>query len=128
METMNMDQSTILNEMKLTAQNMSGWVKFFGIMNIIGGAISALTIIGIIFAWLPIWLGVILVQAANRASKASLTNNPKELVFMLDRFRLYFVIQGILVLIALVGMIIGLVVFSASIPYILDLMRNELAV
>lgn len=127
METMNIDQSSTFNELKLSAQNMSGWVKFYGIMNIIGGALAALTIIGIIFAWLPIWMGVILVQAANRATNANLTNNPKELVYMLDRFRLYFVINGIVILITIAGVILSLIIFGISIPYIINLMQNEIA-
>jgi hypothetical protein len=127
METMNIDQNAIFNEMKQTAQNMSGWVKFYGIMSIVGGGIAALTIIGIVFAWLPIWMGVILVQAANRATSANMTNNPKELVYMLDRFRLYFVINGIVILIALAGVILSLIIFGVSIPYIFDLIQNEMA-
>ncbi len=127
METISTDQTKILEEMKLTAQNMSGWVKFLGIVNIIAGALSALTIIGIIFAWLPIWLGVVLVQAATRATNASLTNNPKELVYMLDKLRLFFVIQGILVLITLVLVIIGLLLFGVSIPFLLEQVQSEMA-
>jgi hypothetical protein len=127
MESINVDQTTILDEMKLIARNMSGWVKFLGIMNIIGGGISALTIVGIVFAWLPIWLGVVLVQAANRAGNASLTNNPKELVHMLDRLRLYFVIEGVLVLIVLAVVIISLLIFGVSIPYFLEQVQSEIS-
>ena len=37
-----------------------GWMKFLGIVMVIAGIFTAITIVGIIIAWLPIWLGVLL--------------------------------------------------------------------
>ena len=47
------------------------WMKLLGVMMIISGALQVLTIIGILWAWLPIWLGVLLFQAAGAAEEAS---------------------------------------------------------
>jgi len=55
--------------------NTSGWLKFLGVLAIISGILTALTIIGIIIAWLPIWLGVCLFQAGGRFSIARQTND-----------------------------------------------------
>src|SRR5690606_18391985 len=47
------------------------WLKVLAVAMIFTGAIQALTIIGILWAWLPIWLGVLLFQAAGAAELAS---------------------------------------------------------
>lgn len=111
---------TILNQIQRVSEGMSGWLKFLGIMNIISGALTALSIWGIIIAWLPIWLGVLLLQAANRINSARFTQNRSELVTMMDKLRLYFVIQGILIIVTIALVIVGVVVFSAFIMKLLQ--------
>jgi hypothetical protein len=37
----------------------SGWMKFLAVLMFIYGGFCILTITGIIFAWIPIWLGVV---------------------------------------------------------------------
>jgi hypothetical protein len=120
MESAAIDQSSVIDELKLMARKMTGWLKFLGILTIFFGVLSAITIIGIVFAWIPIWLGVLLIQAGARASNAQISNNPKELVIMLDKLRLYFVIQGIMLIITLGMAILGIISFGASIPFIMD--------
>ncbi|NIW79677.1 MAG: hypothetical protein GWN16_09545, partial [Calditrichae bacterium] len=60
-------QSQAVLQLKRSAGTMSAWLKFLGIVSIISGAVVAITIVGIIIAWLPIWLGVLLFQAGDRA-------------------------------------------------------------
>ncbi|MGP1345926.1 MAG: DUF5362 family protein [Phycisphaerales bacterium] len=43
----------------------SGWLKFIGVLAIINGVLTALTIFGIVIAWLPIWIGVLLYKAGS---------------------------------------------------------------
>ncbi len=105
-------ESRILDNIQNISNNMTGWLKFLGIMNIISGALSALSLFGIIIAWLPIWLGILLLQAGNRISNARFTNNRAELVQMMDKLRLYFVIQGILIIVMIAVVIIGFVMFG----------------
>ncbi len=111
---------TILNQIQRVSESMSGWLKFLGIMNIISGALTALSIWGIIIAWLPIWLGVLLLQAANRINAARFTQNKSELVTMMDKLRLYFVIQGILIIVTIALVIVGIAIFSTLIIKILQ--------
>jgi len=111
--------SPIIESMKLTARNMSGWMKFVGVMSILSGVAAAITIVGILIAWLPIWLGVLLFQAGGRADEASLANRPEQLNIMLSKLRLYFMIQGILLLIMVVISLIGIFGAGASlIPFL----------
>lgn len=77
------------------------WLKVLGVAMIITGALQALTIIGILWAWLPIWLGVLLFQAAGAAEQASLSGDVALAERATDRLRLFFMIQGILLTIVL---------------------------
>ncbi len=44
-------------------------MKFMGIMTIIGGGLQALSIVGLLVAWLPIWMGVVLTKAGSKAGE-----------------------------------------------------------
>jgi len=80
------------------------WMKLLGVMMMISGALQVLSIVGILWAWVPIWLGVLLFQAAGAAEEASATGRLDAAVRATDKLRLFFMIQGILLLIALVLM------------------------
>ena len=105
----------ILNQIQGVSNNMTGWLKFLGIINIIQGAIAIISTfgIGIIIAWLPIWLGVLLLQAGSRITAARFSNNQEELITMMDKLRLYFIIQGVLIIVVLALAIIGFLVFGS---------------
>lgn len=82
------------------------WMKLLGVMMIISGGLQVLSIIGILWAWVPIWLGVLLFQSAGAAAEASATGDVAAATRATDKLRLFFMIQGILMLIALV--VVGL--------------------
>lgn len=85
------------------------WIKLLGVMSIIYGVISVLTIFGIIIAWLPIWIGVTLFQAATAIEEAYLTQNQGTFLKALNKLKTYFTITGVLVLIGLILGGLGLV-------------------
>lgn len=93
------------------AGRMSAWLKFLGIINIAGGAICAITIVGILFAWLPIWLGVILFQAGDRAYQTQFSPDLMPLLQLLQKLRLYFLVTGVITIIS-VAMMVGFFVFA----------------
>lgn len=78
-----------------------GWMKLLGVVMVITGILTALSIVGIIIAWLPIWLGVVLFQAASRIDSAFVTQDEMLLRESLAKLKTYFVIQGVLLLIYL---------------------------
>lgn len=84
-----------------------GWMKLIGVMMILYGTLVALTVIGIIFAWLPIWLGILLFQAASSAEDAHLTSNVEELLATQKRLKTYFTITGVITLISLLFGLLG---------------------
>ena len=108
------DSARHLNDMAAVGENMVGWLKFLGIMSIIYGALTALTIVGILIAWLPIWLGVLLFQAGNQITEARISRNYFHLVEMMRKFKMYFMIQGILLVISLILGVIGFLSFGAA--------------
>ena len=96
-----MEEQTQIKEISLPLYQAKGWMKLLGIVMIINGVVIALSIIGIIVAWLPIWLGVLLFQAASASEGAQFTGNKQQLVEALVKLKLYFVINGVLMVIAL---------------------------
>jgi len=97
---------TAIERLTIIAGQSKGWLKFIGILLIIYGVITALTLVGIIIAWLPIWMGVLLFQAGSRAESAAVTKQSVELVTMMDKLKVYFIIQGVLAIIGLVSVVI----------------------
>ncbi len=84
------------------------WIQLVGAMSILYGVIMALTIVGILVAWIPIWAGVILFQATSAIEEAYNNNDQAALSRGLDKLRLYFMIFGIMFL---VGIAIGILGF-----------------
>ena len=93
------------------------------IITIISGALTALSIVGILIAWLPIWLGVLLVQAGGKADEAQVKQNPNELIVMMDKLRLYFMIQGVLIILGLAFTLIMIFGFGISLLPLLSTFR-----
>ena len=93
------------------AQKSKGWLKFIGIMMIIGGALEALSIVGIVVAWLPIWAGVILIQAANAAESFALNSDTSKLTELASKLRLYFTIQGIFIIVNIAFVILSIILY-----------------
>lgn len=77
----------------------AGWTKFIGIMFIIAGAFSILSIWGIIFAWLPIWMGILLIQFSGLIRNGHGDKDPQKCRASLDKLRLFFKIFGIVMII-----------------------------
>jgi hypothetical protein len=107
--------SASVSELSAPLAAAKGWMKFVGIMFIIQGALTALTIVGIIIAWLPIWIGVLLLQSAGAVERAHAANDAAALQDSLGKLKTYFVIQGVLYLVGLVIMVLYFLFFAAFI-------------
>lgn len=84
------------------------WMQLIGIMLIISGVLTALSIIGIIVAWIPIWAGVVLMQAAGGVRRAYELEDEQEAKRAISRLRVHFTIMGVLLLIYIILMAAGL--------------------
>lgn len=102
------ERSVIVRELSGPLAAGKGWMKLLGVVFIIQGVLAAITIIGIIVAWLPIWIGVLLLQSAGAIEQAQATGDEVQFRRSMDKLRTYFVILGILILISIVLMVLGL--------------------
>jgi len=102
------DQTGMIRNLSYPLYNCKGWMKLLGVVYIIGGALQALTIFGIIIAWLPIWTGILLFQSASAITLAYEGDNQAEMTRALFKLKTYFIIMGVM---TLIGIIIGVMVF-----------------
>ena len=122
-----MEASAVLSasdaQTRKNAKGMAGWMKFMGIMTIIGGCLQVLTIFGIVIAWLPIWMGVVLTKAGSKAGEYADKGDFASLEGMTGQLKTYFIISGIMIFVSFAVAIIaaiawvillGLGVFSSS--------------
>ena len=78
-------------------------------------ALMTAMIIGLIIAWLPIWLGVLLWQGADKAEQAETSGNEQDAVEALNKIRTIFTIYGVLALIGLIVSVVYIIVVIAVI-------------
>jgi hypothetical protein len=114
MEQLNTDQSNVIKEVSAPVFQARGWMKLIGVLSIIVGVLYALTLIGIIFAWLPIWMGVILYQAGSSSEEAYYNGDKYSFLKSMTQLKLYFTIMGITMLIGIILMVIMMIVFLAG--------------
>jgi len=130
-----MEASAVLSpadtQARKNAKGMAGWAKFVGIVTIIGGCLQVLTIFGIIIAWLPIWMGVVLTKAGSRAGEYADKGDLASLGDMTAQLKTYFTISGVLIIVSfaitLIVMVawlvlVGLGVFT--VPSLLDALKR----
>lgn len=92
----------------------AGWMKLLGTLGIIYGVLTALTIVGILIAWLPIWLGILLRKAAVEAQDAYKTGDEAAAITATSSLQTVFKVQGVLVLIGLAMWGVMIVIFIAA--------------
>lgn len=112
MEESLQDRAGEIRQISLPLYQSKGWIQFIGILSIIQGILAACSLFGIVIAWLPIWIGVILMQCAGSIERARTSGDRALLVSALDKLRLYFTIQGILTVVSLVIGVIVMIVFA----------------
>lgn len=102
------EQGGAVKNISLPIYQAKGWMKLVGVLSILYGIVMVFTIIGIIVAWLPIWMGVLLMQSATAVERAYATGNEDELVLSLSKIKTYFTITGVM---ALLGLVFGVLMF-----------------
>ncbi len=105
-------ESRTVQELSLPIFQARGWLKFLGILSIIGGVGQALTIVGIIFAWLPIWMGILMYQAGSNIGNAGKFGDKFAFLKSMGNLKTYFVLMGVL---SLLGILFGLLVACLAI-------------
>jgi hypothetical protein len=122
-----MEASAVLStpdtQARKNAKGMAGWMKFVGILTIIGGCLQALSILGLVIAWLPIWMGVVLTKAGSKAGEYADKGDFASLEGLTGQLKTYFTISGIMIIVSFAvaiiaaiawAVLLGLGVFSSS--------------
>lgn len=91
-----------IQELSFPIYQARGWLKFLGVLSIIGGVIQAISIVGIIIAWLPIWMGILMFQAGSSIDSAGQFGDKFAFLRSLGNLKTYFVLQGVLTVIGIV--------------------------
>ena len=112
-----MQDTHSVQELSQPIYQARGWLKFLGVLSIISGVVSALTIVGIIYAWLPIWMGVLMFQAGSSIESAGQFGDKFAFLHSLGSLKTYFVLQGIITLIGII-----LFVSALCITFVLPLL------
>jgi hypothetical protein len=112
-----MEASTVLSAPDTATRNntraMTGWMKFVGVMTIIGGCLQILSIVGLVIAWLPIWMGVILVRAGSKAREYADKGDFASLEGMTGQLKTYFTISGIMIIVSFAATIVAVAIWAA---------------
>jgi len=114
------DEKVLIQQLSIPIYQSKGWMKLLGVVMIIQGIVSAVTVVGIVICWLPIWLGVLLFKAAAAAEAAQLTGDRIQLEESLRKIKTYFVINGVLMLIMLILAGLGLIMAGGTILALLE--------
>jgi uncharacterized iron-regulated membrane protein len=80
---------------------------------VVVGILDALSIVGLLFAWLLIWMGIVLIQATGRIAEAERSGETEALAAVLAKIRLYFTVAGVALLVAIVLTLIGVFFFAS---------------
>ncbi len=90
-----------VQELSAPIYQARGWLKFLGILSIISGIGSALSVVGIIFAWLPIWMGVLMFQAGSSIDSAGQFGDRFAFLRSMGSLKTYFILQGVMTLLGI---------------------------
>jgi len=93
--------SRMIQELSAPIYQARGWLKFLGVLSIIGGVGQVLSVVGILVAWLPIWMGVLMFQAGSSIDSAAQFGDRFAFLRSLGSLKTYFVLQGVLTLIGI---------------------------
>jgi len=94
---------------------MGGWLKLLGIAKIVQGAFLVMTIFGAIHGAVTIWEGLLLSRAANGSREVTAGNIEALGKGMLKPLKIYFIIQGVLIILVFGIFIFGILMASSLI-------------
>ena len=109
------NENDMVRVFSLPLYNAKFWMQLFGVIMIISGALAVLSIVGIIYAWLPIWMGVLLMQSAGSVKLAYENSDADAAVRAQDKLKTFFIVNGVVILVSIILTIIGFVFFGSMI-------------
>ncbi|MBN1693848.1 hypothetical protein JW879_00425 [candidate division WOR-3 bacterium] len=109
-----MELDSVTEEKVITSsKDMNGWIKFLAIFSIAIGALYALSIFGIIIAWMPIWLGIILLKASKNCREVA-DGKVESLGDTFNSLKTFFILTGIFTIISTALSVIWFIIFGIA--------------
>jgi hypothetical protein len=105
------------------------WLKFMAVLQFIYAAFYVIGSfgIGLIIAWLPVWMGVLMWQAANRSREAVMSGDLQSALAAQNKIKVLIIIMGVVTLVSLIiGIlaIIFLMFVGANAPSLMEQMQQ----
>jgi hypothetical protein len=91
-------ENQLVQQLSIPIYQARGWLKFLGVLTIIGGIPSVFALVGI----LQIWIGILLFQAGSSIESAGQFGDKFAFLRSMGNLKTYFVIQGVLTLIGII--------------------------
>lgn len=107
--------NTVKDKVISNSKDMNGWIKFLGIAYIVSGGLTIIFSFGfgIIIAWLPIWLGVIILKVSS-SSREVAGGQVESLGKMFDSLKTFFILSGVLTILSIVLSILWFVIVGIA--------------
>jgi hypothetical protein len=105
--------SDVERKVTTSCKEMNGWIKFLAIVWIISGGFYALTIVGIIIAWILIWIGIILLKVSNSCGEVA-GGKGESLGDMFASLKTFFLLTGIFTIITMALSAIWFIIFGIA--------------
>ncbi|MDX9992253.1 MAG: DUF5362 domain-containing protein [Anaerolineales bacterium] len=118
-------ESQVVRSVSSPLAEAAGWMKFLGLLSIIAGATQMLSLVGILWGWLPLWMGILLYQSASSVESARMTGDYHALASAMSNLKTYFIINGVITLLGIFISFLSICVLLVLpmlgiIPYLLD--------
>ena len=91
---------------------VKGWLKFVGVMLIIDGIFLVFSVVGIVVAWVPIWLGILCFQSARAIENANHSDSEESMMRSLSKLATGIIIVGVVNLVSIVVVIVLIFIFG----------------
>lgn len=83
------------NKIALPLYESRLWIRLFAACLIFYGALITVTGVGVLVAWLPMWIGILLLLVSNTIKTAYEKNDEQALMRSLTRLKTIFTILGL---------------------------------
>ena len=108
------DNTRLMRELAKPLYEANRWIKLMGVLLIVNGAFYVFSLWGILIAWLPIWMGVLLWKSGKEAEAAQRRGDKAALLESLNKLKTFFTINGIIMVVSLVILGIMMLIFGGS--------------
>jgi hypothetical protein len=95
--------------------SIAGWIRFLAVLAIVAGVLQCLTCVGLLFGWIPIWVGVLLLRSVDRLERGRRSGDAGELRAGIESLAGAMQVKAALALISIVLTLIALLAMSAMI-------------